>query len=162
MDYINIGKIITTHGLNGEVKITSNFKFKEQVFIKEFILFIGESFEEHKILSYRKHQNYDMVILDKIDTIDKAIKYKQKKVYIKRSDLDLNNNYLDEDLINMDAYYNNEKIGIIKRIVDAGNNNLLIMLDNGKYIPKNDNFIECVDLKNKKVILKNVEGLLWE
>jgi len=161
MDYINIGKIITTHGLNGEVKITSNFKFKEQVLKKDFNLFIGESFEEHKILRYRKHQNYDMVILDKIDTIDKAIKYKQKSVYIKRSDLDLSNNYLDEDLIGLDAYYNNEKIGVIKNIVDAGNN-LLIMLDNGKYIPKNDNFIECVDLKNKKVILKNVEGLLWE
>lgn len=160
MDYINIGKIITTHGLNGEVKITSNFKFKEQAFIKDFTLLIGDSFEEHKILSYRKHQNYDMVILDKIDTIDKAIKYKQKNVYIKRSDLDLNNNYLDEDLIGVDAYYNNEKIGVIKNIVDAGNNNLLIMLDNEKYIPKNNNFIECVDLKNKKVILKNVEGLL--
>ena len=160
MDYINIGKIITTHGLNGEVKITSNFKFKEQVFIKDFNLFIGESFEEHKILSYRKHQNYDMVILDKIDTIDKAIKCKQKNVYIKRSDLDLSNNYLDEDLIGLDAYYNNEKIGVIKNIVDAGNNNLLIMLDNGKYIPKNDNFIECVNLKDKKVMLKNVEGLL--
>ena len=160
MNYINIGKIVTTHGLNGEVKITSNFKFKEQVFIKDFTLFIGESFEEHKILSYRKHQNYDMVILDKIDTIDKAIKYKQKNVYIKRSDLDLSNSYLDEDLIGLDAYYNNVKIGVIKSIVNAGNNNLLIMLDNGKYIPKNDNFIECVDLKNKKVILKNVEGLL--
>ena len=160
MDYINIGKIITTHGLNGEVKIISNFKFKEQALKKDFNLFIGESFEEHKILNYRKHQNYDMVILDKIDTIDKAIKYKQKRVYIKRSDLDLNNNYLDEDLIGVDAYYNNEKIGVIKNIVDAGSNNLLIMLDNGKYIPKNDNFIECVNLKDKRVMLKNVEGLL--
>ena len=162
MNYINVGKIITTHGLKGEMKITSNFSFKDKVFKPGFILYLGNNFEEHRIISYRKHQNYDMVILDKIDDIDKAIKYKQQDVYILKADLDLEGIYLDTDLIGMDVYFNDSKIGNVKDIVDAGSNNILIVLDNAKYIPKNDNFIENVDLKNKKLYLKNVEGLIWE
>lgn len=160
MDYINIGKIITTHGLKGEIKITSSFSLKDQVFKKGFFVYLGENYEKHEILNYRKHQNYDMVILDKIDDIDKAISYKMKNVYILRSDLLLENNYLDTDLINLNVIYNNKKIGFVKDIVDAGSGNLLILLDNGKYIPKNNNFIEKVCLEKKEIYLKNVEGLV--
>ena len=99
--------------------------------------------------------------------MSKPYSYISKKVYILsrrnlKTDLDLEGSYLDTDLIGMDVYFNDSKIGSVKDIVDAGSNNILIVLDNAKYIPKNDNFIENVDLKNKKLYLKNVEGLIWE
>lgn len=158
MDYILVGKIITTHNLNGELKILSSFKLKDQVFKVNNDIFIGELYEKHKILSYRTHKNYDMVIFDEIDNIDKAIKYKQKNIYVLRNTLVINN-YLDTDLINLEAYYNDKLIGVVKDIVDMGNNNLVMVINN-KYIPKCDNFILKVDLENKKIYLKNVEGLL--
>lgn len=161
MDYVVVGRIITTHGLKGEMKIRSNFKYKDQVFSVGSSLYIGTSKEYHEILSYRIHKDYDMVIVSDIDDIDKAISYKQQLVYVKRSDIKLGiNEYLDEDLIGLCAYFNDVKVGIILSITDEGNNNLVMKLDNGKIIPKNSNFILDVNLDQKRINLKNVEGLI--
>lgn len=160
MDYVYVGRIITTHGLKGEVKVRSNFKFKDKVFIKGFKLYIGTNKEEHEILSYRKHKDYDMLVLTGIDDIDKAISYKQKLVFINRCDLVLNEDYLDEDLIGLDGIYNDKNIGKVVEVLDQGNKNIVIKLDNGIYIPRNDNFILKVDFSKKIIIFKNLEGLL--
>lgn len=158
MEYICIGKIITTHGLKGEMKLRSLFEYKDKVFKVGNLLYFGDGFERHEILSYRHHQDYDMVIVNDIDTIDKAILYKQKKVYITRDLLD-EEDILNSDLIGLKVMFENSKIGYVLDVVDYGNN-VLLKLSNGKYIPKNNNFISKIDLKNKTIILQNVEGLL--
>ena len=33
MEYIKIGKIVNTHGIKGEIRLLSNFKYKEKVFV---------------------------------------------------------------------------------------------------------------------------------
>ena len=58
----------------------------------------------------------------------------------------------------MDVYYNNVLIGKIEDI--SRDKNPLIKLNNKKFIPYNDNFIELVSLNEKKINLKNCEGLL--
>lgn len=163
MEYVYVGRIITTHGLKGEVKIRSNFKYKEIAFKVGSYIYIGKTKEKHEILSYRKHQDYDMLILSSIDDISIAINYKQELVYLNKVDLILpDNEYLDEDLIGLDAYYNKQKIGKVKTITDQGHNNFVILLDTGKYIPKNNNFILKVDLTKQEIHFKNMEGLLWK
>ena len=160
MEYIYIGRIITTHGLKGEIKIRSNFQYKDKVFKKDFKFYIGKEKEEHIVLSYRPHKDYDMVILSNIDDIDKAIKYKQELVFINKDDLKLNNEYLNEDLIGLKAIYKSKEIGIVKSVTNEGNNNVVIRLDNNKIIPKDDNFIDNIDFNKKEIIFKNLEGLL--
>ena len=161
MDYVVVGRIITTHGLKGEMKIRSNFKYKNQAFSVGSSLYIGASKEHHKVLTYRIHKDYDMVIVTDINDIDKAIPYKQELVYVKKSDIKLGlNEYLDEDLIGLQAYFNDTKVGTILSITDEGNNNLVMRLDSGKIIPKNNNFILKVDISKKIIYLKNVEGLI--
>lgn len=161
MEYIYLGIIITTHGLKGEMKLRSNFKYKDQAFIIGKHLYIGKQKEKHQILSYRKHQDYDMVILDGISDIDMAIKYKQELVYVLKDEIVLDNfDYFNEDLIGLTAFYNNEKIGVVKSISDQGNNNIVILLDTNIFIPKNKHFILKVDLIKKEIYFKNMEGLL--
>jgi len=41
-NYIEVGKIINTFGIKGELKVVSDFEFKDQVFAKEFTIYIGE------------------------------------------------------------------------------------------------------------------------
>lgn len=160
-DYIYIGRIITTHGLNGEIKIRSNFKYKSQIFKVGNDLYIGKKKEKHEILNYRKHKDYDMVILSDINDIDIAISYKQELVYVLKKELILDeDDYLNEDLINLICYYEKKKIGTIKNIEDQGNGNYVIELDTHKFIPKNNNFILKVDLEKKEIHFKNIGGLL--
>ena len=42
MDLINIGKIVNTHGIKGELRIISDFEYKTRVFQKGFNLYIGK------------------------------------------------------------------------------------------------------------------------
>ena len=42
MEYIVIGKIVNTHGIKGEVRLLSNFKYKEKVFVPKFTIYIGK------------------------------------------------------------------------------------------------------------------------
>ena len=160
MEYVYLGRITNTHGLKGEIRIRSNFKYKDRVFKKGFVLYIGGSKVKEVINSYRSHKEYDMVTLCGIDNIDDVLKYKGCLVFVDRSSLDLVNEYVFEDYISCKCYFNDNEIGIVDTIIDSGNGNYLFVLDNGKYIPKNDNFILRLDLENKKLYLKNLEGLL--
>ena len=164
MEYVYVGRIITTHGIKGEIKIRSNFKYKDKVFVVGNTLYIGKNYEERKILSYRVHKDYDMVMLDGLDDIDKVIHYKNLLVFVSKDQLKLSNNqYVNEDFINMSVYFNNNFIGTVVSINDMGNgNDVFVIKDRNKtiYVTKNDNFIDVVDLKNNMLLLKNVEVLV--
>ena len=74
MDLIYIGKIVNTHGIKGEVRILSDFEYKEEVFKINNKLIVDNN--ELIIKSYRKHKNYDMVTFEGIDDINDVLKYK--------------------------------------------------------------------------------------
>ena len=61
MEYIYIGKIVNTHGIKGEVRILSKFKYKSRIFCKYFKIYIGKSMNEEVISSYRPHKQFDMI-----------------------------------------------------------------------------------------------------
>jgi len=159
MELVYVGKIVNTHGINGELRILSDFELKNKIFNKGSKIFIDSN--EYIIDSYRFHKIFDMITLTGYNNINDVLFLKGKKVYCRRDDLNLNENeYLISDLIGMDVYYNNELIGIIKDI--SRDKNPLIKLSNNKLIPYNDNFIDSVNLKQRQVVLKNCEGLLWK
>ena len=82
MKYIYIGKIVNTHALKGEVRIISNFEFKDRVFIKGNTLYIGQFKSPEVIETYRHHKQFDMVKFVGIDYINDVLKYKGDGVYI--------------------------------------------------------------------------------
>ena len=163
MKYICIGKIVNTHGIKGELRIISHFKFKSQVFKKGNKLYIGKEKNKEIINTYRVHKNFDMVTFDNYNNINDVLKYKNNKVYINRDEFNFNE-YLDEDLIGMSCYIKDENIGIIEKIEYVKDNKSLIVIKNNKnqkkYIPNNKSFIENVDVLNNKVYIKYIEGLI--
>ena len=54
MDLVLIGKYVKTHGIKGEIKIRSNFKYKDKVFVVGNKIIIKN--KEFVINGYRKHQ----------------------------------------------------------------------------------------------------------
>ncbi len=151
-----VGKYVKTHGIKGEIKIRSNFKYKDKVFK------IGNQIkiknQEFTIDGYRKHQEYDMITLKGIDNINQIIDLKGSNVYIDRYSLNLNNKeYLDTDLIGLDIYMNKKLVGKVSDINYINNNKKLLVV-NQKYIPFE--LIKEIDFKNKKIIIEEVLGLL--
>ena len=104
MDLINIGKIVNTHGLKGEIRIISDFKYKKDVFKTDNVVYINDN--KYIIKSYRFHKIYDMITLDSINTIESAEELKGLNIFIDRLDYKFDG-YLNEDLIGFKVIYNN-------------------------------------------------------
>lgn len=161
MEYINIGKIVTTHGIKGEVKLISSFKYKNEAFKIGNKIYIGKNKEEEIIQSYRVHKNYDMLTFKNYNNINDVLKYKNDNVYIDKSTLKIDG-YLNTEYIGLNVFMNNELVGKIINIIEIPNNELLEVENNKKvfYIPNNNELIENVDIKNKKIVIKYIEGLI--
>lgn len=156
-----IGDIVNTHGIKGELRILSDFKYKEAVFKENQKLYIGKRKQEVTLKSYRKHKIFDMVTFVDVDSINDAIAFKGDEVFIKREDLIIDG-YVDEDIIGLDVYSSDKLIGVVEDIIKNKQEILLIKNnDKSHMVPFVDELVE-VDLENKKIIIKAIEGLLDE
>ena len=159
MNFVYIGVIVNTHALKGEVRIISDFEYKDRVFKIKNSLYIGDLKSHEEIESYRVHKNYDMVKFKGINNINDVLKYKGKKVYVLRNNLNLKSDeYLESDLIGLNAIFEGKEIGIITDIIN--NNGYKLIKINDKLIPLKTNFIEKVNIEKNEVILKNVGELI--
>lgn len=162
MDYIFIGKIVSTHGIKGEVRLISNFEKKEKVFKTGMNIYIGNEKEKQVITGYRKHKNYDMITLDGINDINDVLKYKGLKVYVDRDALNLDkDSYILDDLLGMKIISDNIEYGIVSDIFDNNGNTLLqISFEKNYYIPYNGSYIRNVDLEKHEIDVINVKDLI--
>lgn len=161
-DYICVGKIINTFGIKGELKIISDFEYKDRIFKKNFNIYIGNFKEKEIINTHRVHKNYDLILFNNYSNINEVLKYKGEKIYINRLDLDLKDNeYLLQDLIGLEIYDNNKLIGIVLDY-DNSTSNVLLKVKKEKtfYIPLVNSYIEKVDIKNKRIDTINGSDLI--
>ena len=161
MEFIYVGEIVSTHGLKGEIKITSSFPYKDMIFKEDFKLYVGKRKEELCVITHRIHKNYDMVTLKGITNIEDAIAYKGDAVYVNREDIKIDG-YLNEDLIGLNVYTNNKLIGQIETIMDSAAHDILVIKSEGKkhLVPYIDEFVKTIDIENKRIDIKVIEGLL--
>ena len=159
MDYIKVGKIVNTHALKGEVRIISNFEYKDRVFKVGNTLLLGQFKNPEVIETYRIHKQFDMVKFKGIDNINDVLKYKGDGVYIEDSSLNLGDDeLLESEILEMEIYNNDTLVG---KVTDYRNDNgnKVIKIDE-KYIPFNKDFIVKIDKKNKAIYMKNIEVFL--
>lgn len=163
MNYILIGKIVNTHGIKGELRIISDFPYKDRVFKNNFNIYIGKDKINEVINTYRHHKIFDMITLKNYNNINEVLKYKGSLVYINRLDLQLNDNeYLESDLLNFDIIINNNIIGKLSSFENHNKNKIIIVKNKEKEIllPYNNNLIENINLDKKEITYKNIEGLI--
>ncbi len=150
---IFIGKIVSTHGIKGELRIISQFPYKDKVFqVGKHLIVDHHSYE---IKSYRPHKNYDMVTLDDYHDINEVLFLLKKDVYFSKEELELSDEeVLDEELITFEVLTNEGKKGIIKEIFQASETNkiLRIQLDKEVLVPYNAPYVQ-IHKKDKKVII---------
>ena len=79
MNKIYIGKVVNTHGIKGEIRILSNFEYKDKVFKVNNKLIIGD--KTYEIKSHRIHKGYNMVTLDDYNNINDVLFLLKKEVY---------------------------------------------------------------------------------
>lgn len=159
MNLVYLGKIVNTHGLNGELRIISDFEKKDDVFNVGNKLYINNV--EYNITSYRHHKIFDMVKFDKINDVNMAISLKNQLVYFNREDF--NFKILEQDLIGYDVYDKNIHKGKVIDIIKNSKYSILVIDGIKKHmVPYIDEFIEQINLDDKKIFIKYIKGLDYE
>ena len=159
MDLVYIGKIVNTHGIKGELRILSDFEKKELVFKVNNKIIIED--EEHVIRTYRKHKVFDMITIDDLNNINQVLEFVGKNVYVSRYSLKLKESeYLLSDLVGLNVVFKDRVYGIVNDYSNDLNPLIKIKYNKDYYIPINDYYIKSVDIKNKKIIVDNIEGLI--
>ena len=163
MYYIYIGKIVNTHGLKGEVRILSNFRYKDTVFVKGMNIYIGKDRNKEIISSYRPHKQFDMICIKGINNINDVLKYKGLNVYINKDDVKLEDNcYFDEDLIGLKVIYRGMEVGKIKKIEYGYKQAMFVVKSEKKdcLIPYVGDIIEKINLNEGYIAFKDIKGLI--
>ena len=162
MKYINIGKLVNTHGIKGEVRIISNFKYKDRVFIPGMKIYIGKDKICEEINSHRHHKIFEMITIKGYNDINQVLKYKGEYVFVNKDDIILNDfEYLDEDIIGLKVFVDDKYMGVVKKIERYNTNNLLVVKGEVKdyLIPYNFDIIKSVNLEKREMNVVNILGL---
>ena len=161
MKYVLIGKLVNTHGLKGEVRILSDFKYKSKVFIPGMKIYIGKDKVCETINSYRHHKIFEMITMDGYNDIDEVLKYKGDYVFVNKEDIKLSENeYLDEDIIGLNVYVNERCLGKVRKIENHNGNEILVVNGEKDYlIPYNFDIILSINLEKKEITVHDIPGL---
>ena len=160
MNNVYIGKVVNTHGIKGEIRILSDFPYKDKVFIIDNKIIIGDS--EYIIKSYRVHKGYDMITLDGYNDINDVLFLLKKDVYISKDLLNLSDDeILDDELMEYSVISEDGREGTIKEIFKASSSNKIIrvMFDKEVLIPFNSPLVKEVNKDNKTIIVELIEGM---
>lgn len=160
---ICVGEIVNTHGIKGEVKVSSNFQLKEDIFKNDVVIYVGETKEKLKIIRHRKHKNFDMLTFDNHSNINDVLAFKGEFVYVLKEELP-QDKILHCDLIGYRVVCKGEDIGLVK---DLFNNNahdiLVVKKEEKKYlIPCVNSFFEKIDIDSKTIKISQTEGYICE
>ena len=161
-EFLEAGKIVTTHGIRGEVKIMPYTDTPE--LLSEFDrLFIGKDKKELVIERARVFKNMVIAKIQGIDTPEDAEKYRNKILFMHRDDLELDEDtYFIQDLIGMEVKDADTGFlyGKIKDVMQTGANDVYVIEGEKEYlIPAIPEVITDTDVDGNLMLIRPLEGL---
>lgn len=160
MNLIKVGKITTTHGIKGEVKIMGDNPCFRKDFPHALYLEVSPMIEVH--IKQVKNQNGKLIIAFKeFNDINQVEKYKGINILADKDTLDAldDNEYYIHDLIGLEVFNQNDQFrGVVKDVREYPQGFYLDLDYEGKtvLVPFIDEFIEDVA---DVIIIKEIEGL---
>ncbi|MGL5256772.1 MAG: ribosome maturation factor RimM [Proteocatella sp.] len=161
-----IGQIVNTHGLKGDMKIYPYTDYPERFEEVEYLFIEGEGDKKWNIENVRYQKNMVLLKLKGIDTIEAAEELRERNLFID----DSNRRVLDEDenmisdLVGLNVYLEDlTPVGTVKDVLQYTANDVYVIVnEEGKefLIPALKQFIPVVDVKNNKVIITPIKGML--
>lgn len=166
-EYFEIGQIVNTNGLKGLLKIkpfTDNIKEFEE--FKTVYIQKKNELIEFKVQDAKYIKNMVLLKLEGIDDIDEAEKYRNFYLKIDRSKMPKlpEDSYYIVDLLGCKVVTTEgEDLGLVDDVFSTGSNDVYVVKNElGKQIllPAIGEVVQNVDVKNKTITVKLLEGLI--
>jgi 16S rRNA processing protein RimM len=168
--WFNVGKIVNTQGIKGEVRVISTTDFPEERYKKGNVLFLflpkNETPIQVTIKSHRRHKNFDLLLFEGYENINDAEKFRDGILKVPESQLgklEEGEFYFHEIIGCLVFTKNGEEVGKITEVLTPGANDVWVVEGkDGKeiLIPYIDDVVKKVDTNEKIILIDPLEGLL--
>ena len=171
MEYVSLGIIKDSFGLDGTMKIFStttnqNKRYKSG---SKVFLYNPQTNErkELTVVSYRKNGPFDFLKVDELHTPEEIKELKGQEIHAKKDDIKLDKGqYYFSDLIGCLVYdQDNNLLGKVRAVEEfPAQLTLRVARDKNKdfFVPYIEQFIKEIDVENKRILIEKIEGLLWK
>ncbi len=160
MELIEIGQVVNTHGIRGEIKL--NPWTDDINNLVNLDVFYDENGNKLVVENSKVHKNVVIIKFKHISNMNAAEEMKGKTLYTEKTPLPEGRYYI-KDLIGLSVYENDVKLGNLTDVFNTGANDIYeIKTIDGKniYLPVIEGVIGDVDLENKKIFVTIPDGLL--
>lgn len=162
--YLEIGKIVNTRGLKGEVKVVPWADYPE---IFEEISFVYGKDEKRYLIENVKYQKNNVILkLEGVDTIEIAEKLKNTVLYVRKDtfgDMD-EGTFFVADLIGLDVFDENDTfLGKLSDVFTAGGADVYTVKNEGEkdlLLPALKSVVNEINLEEGFIKVTVPDGLL--
>ena len=171
MYWLEVGQIVNTHGIKGEVRVISQTDFPEERFKPGSVLYVGKKGDDLKeeliVRSGRPHKNFWLVAFEGYPMINDVEHFKKHTLYIHKDQVEpiqKEGVYYHHDILNCKVVsLEGEEVGTVSDIFETGANDVWEVTDDkGKkhYLPVIRDVIKDVNIEEKVITIDVLEGLL--
>ena len=158
-EFLEAGKIINTHGVRGEVKIDPWADSAD--FLRGFKrIYIDGA--EVRVLHSRVHKDFLIAQLDGVDSVEEAMKLKNRIIFINRADAKLpEGSWFIQDMIGASVVdESGTEIGKLAEVLDMPAGNVYVVRGEREIlIPAVPEFVLNTDAENAVVTVRLIEGM---
>ena len=166
--FISVGKILNFHGIKGEARVGFS-KGQEDFILSLDRVFVQKNNEYMplNIAQSRLHKNFALMKFEGIDSVNEIMEYEGCVLFVEedtiREKLE-EDEFLIDELVGLSVFdTDDKKLGFVVGVSNNGANDLLSVKTNSKKIclvPFVKAIVVSVSIKDKKVVINNLEGLL--
>jgi len=168
--WFNVGKVVNTHGVRGEIRVISRTDFPEERYKVGNTIYFFQNDKanplELKIKSHRLHKNFNLLTFEGYENVNEVEFMKGGLLKVPESFLGAlqENEYYFHEIIGCKVVtVEGEELGEITEILTPGANDVWVAQGkDGKelLIPYIEEVVMKVDVKEKVVVIELMEGLL--
>lgn len=166
-NFVSVGKILNFHGVQGEAKFGYS-KNREDFLsqLKEVFVQQNGEYKRLEISAIRFTPKCGIIKFKGIDSLNDILEYKNLIIFVTE---DVVRNFLEEDeflideLVGLDVFDGEKRVGSVVGVSNNGASDLLSVKNLDKKIclvPFVKAIVLSVDIKNRKIQINNIEGLL--
>lgn len=157
---IEAGRIVNTHGVQGEVKI--DIWLDSPQFFKSFKRLVLDNGEELKVLGARTHKGFVIARLEGVEDVNAAMRLKGKNVSVRREDAALPRGaFFLQDIIGAKVVdEQGSEIGTLQDVMETPASNIYVVKGESEHlIPAVPEFILKTDAENGVITVHLIEGM---
>ena len=160
--YLEIGQIVSTHGIHGEMRVMPWCDDSETFCAVKKLYFdegkTGISFEA------KPFKNIVLLKIKDVDTVEQARTFRNRVLYCDRAEINLpEHTYFVQDLIGMQVTDadTGKSYGKITDVLKTGANDVYEVTDNQKkrYVPAIPDVVFHTDVENSQIKIRPLKGL---